>query len=409
MRFQALPGFRDFFPAEMATRRWIEQAWHQASRVAGFQEVDGPVLESLELFTAKSGGEISAQLYCFSDKGEREVALRPEMTPTLARMIAARAGGLPKPIKWYSVPQFFRYEKPQRGRGREFFQWNVDIVGAASPAADAEAISVALRALEILGLDSRSLVVRINDRRFVRRVFEQLGVASDLEAQALGCIDKIERDPEARDRLEALVGTERGQQLVAYSDQFPLEQAKELKPVLDACEHFGIGAYIEPDFKIVRGLAYYTGPVWEIFDRGRTLRAVAGGGRYDGLIASLGGPPLEALGFGMGDMVLTELLGEKGLLPEPPTRIEALVIPVGEEMLGAARRVAAQLRRAGVAAEAPYAARAVGKALRAAASAGARRAVLVGPDEWEDDAVVLRDLESGEEKRVAIEQLGSLG
>jgi len=320
-------------------------------------------------------------------------------------MVAARAGGLPKPIKWYSVPQFFRYEKPQRGRGREFIQWNVDIVGAASPAADAEAISVALRALEILGLSSDSLVVRINDRRFVRRLLNQLEIAESAETEVLGCIDKLDRDSDARARLEALIGAERCQTLVGYSEQFPLDQADELKPVLDACEHFGIGAYIEPDFKIVRGLAYYTGPVWEIFDRGRKLRAVAGGGRYDALIGSLGGPDLEALGFGMGDMVLTELLREKGLIPEEPARIDALVIPVGEEMLGAARRVAARLRQQNVAAEAPYAARAVGKSLRAAAAAGARRAILVGPDEWEEGAVTVRDLDSGDESRVLFEEL----
>ena len=278
MRFQALPGFRDFFPAEMALRRWIEQAWHQAARAAGFQEVDGPVLESLELFTAKSGSEITGQLYAFSDKGEREVALRPEMTPTLARMVAARAGGLPKPIKWYSVPQFFRYEKPQRGRGREFFQWNADIIGSAAPAADAEAISVALRALEIVGLTQDDVVVRINDRRFVRRLLEELEVDSSIESDVLGCIDKIERDAAARDRLESLVGGGPAQKIVEWCDRFPVEQADELKPVLDACEHFGIAAFIEPDFKIVRGLAYYTGPVWEIFDRDGALRAVAGGG-----------------------------------------------------------------------------------------------------------------------------------
>ncbi|HKC51512.1 MAG TPA: ATP phosphoribosyltransferase regulatory subunit, partial [Myxococcota bacterium] len=164
MRFQALPGFRDFFPDDLAVRRWIESAWHRAARNAGFEEIDGPVLEALELLTAKSGPEIANQLYAFTDKGGREVALRPEMTPTLARMVAARGAGLPKPIKWYSTPEFYRYEKMQRGRLRAFFQWNVDVIGSDEPAADAEAIAVALDALRILGLSPDDVLVRINDR-----------------------------------------------------------------------------------------------------------------------------------------------------------------------------------------------------------------------------------------------------
>jgi len=186
MRFQTLPGFRDFFPADLAVRRWIESAWHRASRAAGFEEIDGPVLEALELFTAKSGAEIAGQLYAFTDKGGREVALRPEMTPTLARMVAARGAGLPKPIKWYSVPEFYRYEKPQRGRLRAFFQWNVDVIGSDEPAADAEAIAVALDALRILGLSADDVVVRINDRRFVARVLAELDVAAGDEAECSG-------------------------------------------------------------------------------------------------------------------------------------------------------------------------------------------------------------------------------
>lgn len=405
MRFQGLPGFRDFYPEDLARRRFIESAWHRASRGAGFQEIDGPVLESLELLTAKSGEEIVDQLYAFEDKGGRAVSLRPEMTPTLARMVAARAGGLPKPIKWYCVPEFYRYEKPQRGRLRAFHQWNADIVGSDEPAADAEAIAVALEALRLLGLGERDVRVRINDRRFLARTLRELDVPEARDAAVLGLIDKLEREPEARERIEKELGAARAAELLGHCARFPIDRADELAAVLAAARDLGVGDWIEPDFKIVRGLAYYTGPVWEIFDRARSLRAVAGGGRYDRLIASLGGPELPALGFGMGDVVLGELLAERGLAPPVPARVDTCVIPVGPELAGAARQVVARLRRRGVAADGPFGAPKLGKALKAAAASGARRAILVGPDEWAQGAVKVRDLASGEERLVTLDAL----
>jgi histidyl-tRNA synthetase len=405
MRFQGLPGFRDFYPEDLARRRSIESAWHRASRGAGFQEIDGPVLESLELLTAKSGDEIVGQLYAFEDKGGRAVSLRPEMTPTLARMVAARAGGLPKPIKWYCVPEFYRYEKPQRGRLRAFHQWNADIVGSDEPAADAEAIAVALEALRLLGLTERDVRVRINDRRFLTRMLRELDVPEDRDPALLAWIDKLEREPEARERIEKELGAARTAELTGFCARFPVERADELAGVFEAARDLGIGDWIEADFKIVRGLAYYTGPVWEIFDRTRSLRAVAGGGRYDRLIASLGGPELPALGFGMGDVVLGELLAERGLTPPVPSRVDAYVIPIGSELQGAARQVLAQLRRRGVAADAPFGTPRLGKALKAADAAGARRAILVGPDEWSQRSVKVRDLSSGEERLVALDAL----
>ena len=405
MGFKALTGFRDFYPEKMAVRRAIELAWHQASRRAGFQEFDGPVLESLELFTAKSGEEIEGQLYAFSDKGDRRVALRPEMTPTLARMVAARANSLPKPIKWYCVPQFFRYERPQRGRGREFFQWNIDVIGASEAAADAEAMAVALDALRILGLGERDVVLRVSDRRFLRRMLRSIDVEEVQESEVLGWIDKLERDATAAKRLEEILGQKRAGQISAWCERMPLDQAPELEEVLGACRDYGIEAFVEPDFKIVRGLAYYTGPVWEIFDRAGELRAVAGGGRYDGLIAELGGPDLPALGFGMGDVVLRELLQRKGLEPEPAARVEVFVVPVGPEMLKPAREVLLRLRERGVSADAPYGSPKLSKALKAADLSGARRAVLVGPDEWAQGAVRVKDLASGDERSVRLEDL----
>jgi histidyl-tRNA synthetase len=405
MRFKGLPGFRDFYPPEMRVRRWIEDAWHRASRAAGFEEWDGPVLEPLELFTAKSGPEIVKQLYAFKDQGDREVALRPEMTPSLARVVAARGGGLPKPLKWYCVPQNFRYERPQRGRGREFLQWNADVIGASEAAADAEVIAVALQGLRLLGLTDADVRVRISDRRMVRRLLGDLGVDAEREPAVLDCIDKIERDTEAGERLASLVGDAAARELRGWCERFPTPQATELTPVFEAAEDLGIGAFLEPDFKIVRGLAYYTGPVWEIFSRGPRLRSICGGGRYDKLIAQLGGPELEACGFGMGDMSLGELLAERELAPPPAGRVDVYVIPIGDEMQRPARQVLRLLRERGVSADAPYGAPRVGKALKAADAAGARRAALVGPDEWKDRSVKLRDLATGEERLVGLDAL----
>lgn len=404
MRHRPLKGFRDFPPEEMRLRRFIESAWHAASRVAGFEEWDGPVLEPLELFTRKSGEEIAAQLYSFEDRGGRAVALRPEMTPTVVRMVAARAGSLPKPVKWYCVPQFFRSERPQRGRGREFYQWNVDVFGAPDPAADAEIIAVALDALRRLGFGHRDVVVRLSDRRALTRLLERLDIAPADHAAVMGCIDKLERDPQAAESLADLVGL-RQPEILAACERFPVDCAPELEEVLAACGHLGVAEAIELDFRIVRGLAYYTGPVFEIFARGSKLRAVAGGGRYDALVEAMGGPRLEALGFGMGDMVVAELLAEKGIKPPDDPRIEAYVVPLGDEMIGAARQVVALLRAADVAAEAPYRALRIQKALRAADQSGARHAVIVGPDEWAERSVKVKDLEKGTERTLALDAL----
>jgi histidyl-tRNA synthetase len=405
MRFKVLPGFRDFLPSELATRRWIESAWHRASRGAGFQEIDGPVLEPLELVTAKSGEEIVEQLYTFEDKGGRKVALRPEMTPTIARMVGGRAAGLPKPIKWYCVPEFYRYEKPQRGRTRAFRQWNVDVFGTEEAAADAEAMAIAVEGLRLLGLGPGDVVLRINDRRFLHGQLRSIDVDEDDEPEVLALIDRLERDDSAAARLEASLGKTRAREVAGWCERMPVGGTEALGEVIEACQDFGIGEFVEPDFRIVRGLAYYTGPVWEIFDRAKALRSVAGGGRYDGLIKLLGGPDLPALGFGMGDVVLGELLKERDLVPDAEPRVDAIVAPIGAEMQAVARRVVAKLRAEGVRAEAPYGAPRIAKALKAAQAAGARRVVLVGPEEWESASVKVRDMDSGRETLVRFEDL----
>jgi histidyl-tRNA synthetase len=322
MSFRALPGFRDFYPEEMALRRHVEQAWHHAARAAGFEEIDGPPLESLDLLKAKSGDEIVKQLYAFTDKGGREVALRAELTPTLARMVAERAASLKKPIKWYSVPQLFRYERQQRGRFREHFQWNVDIIGASEVAADAELLSVAIEALRGLGLTERQVCARVSDRRIAESRLRELGVEDTVAALTL--IDRGLIDDD-----EACEGLPEAGAIRAWLAE-PARPEDGFAEFLAACEEYGIAEFIQLDKRIVRGLAYYTGVVFEIFDCERSLRAIAGGGRYDQLTERVGGPALPATGFGMGDPVLSELLKDLDLVPKRVPRLDALVVPIGQ-------------------------------------------------------------------------------
>lgn len=419
-----LQGFRDFFPEELARRNYLFGIWRRVARSYGFSEYDGPPLEELELYTRKSGDEIVGQLYNFVDKGDREVALRPEMTPTLARMMAARASQLPKPIKWFSIPQVFRYERKQRGRLREHFQLNMDIIGASDVEADAELLSAVLDVLRALGLVEKDVVARVNDRRLVAAALTGLDVPKERLPAVYGAIDKFRKVPELTfrdllsesgvppDRIEELEGLCSGK--ISVFDWFrsgprkaPAEAVRALNELGRYLELFGdagLGGFVEVDFSIVRGLAYYTGIVFEVYDRGGELRAVCGGGRYDNLIASLGGPDLPALGFGMGDVVLTELLKERKLLPKAPPRVLAVVIPVGGDLATAARSVVRALRQAGIPAESPYAPAGVGKDLKAADQAGARFAVIVGPDEWAAKEVKLKDLRAGKEERMSLDR-----
>ncbi|HPF62267.1 MAG TPA: ATP phosphoribosyltransferase regulatory subunit, partial [Gemmatimonadales bacterium] len=304
MTFQALPGFRDFAPEDLAFRNHILAAWRRVARRYGFEEYDGPPLEPLELYTAKSGEEIVGQLFDFTDKGGRHVTLRPEMTPTFARMVSARANGLRKPIRWFSVPQLFRYEKQQRGRLREHFQLNCDLVGEAGPLADAEVIALAIDVCRELGLTAADFRVRLSDRRVIQALLVGAGLDPAHHPAALGVVDKLERlDPEARDRAFAGAGlmdyidavvdmavVRSWDQLEDLAERYRVDvSATELRQVHDALGEMGLYEFVEVDLSIVRGLAYYTGTVFELFDRQGKMRAICGGGRYDTLLQSLGG------------------------------------------------------------------------------------------------------------------------
>jgi histidyl-tRNA synthetase len=326
----ALPGFRDFYPEQFAERAYITRVWREVAHRYAFVEYDGPPLEPLDLYTKKSGDEIVGQLYNFTDKGGREVTLRPEMTPTLARMVGARANALRKPVRWFSVPQLFRYERQQRGRLREHFQLNVDIIGEADVTADAELLAVAVDIMREFGLTPQDVRARVSDRRLLRALLHGLG-ATDAQLPAVfAVIDKVQRQPKnvSEEKLAAtglgpaavaavmaLVSTTDIDDLAGRYGKMPgvAEPLAEMRRYLEQLESLGVREWVSLDLTIVRGLAYYTGIVFELFDAKGELRAICGGGRYDGLLGSLGGVELPALGFGMGDVVLTELLRDRGL------------------------------------------------------------------------------------------------
>jgi histidyl-tRNA synthetase len=386
-------------------------------------EYDGPPLEPLELYVEKSGGEIVGQLYTFTDKGGREVAMRPEMTPSLARILGDRSRAMSKPIRWFAMPQLFRYERQQRGRLREHFQWNADIVGEDDVAADAEVLAVAIDGLRELGLTAADFRARVSDRRLLREVLRAQGVEEDRLAVAFAVIDKLERMPREKARsalqTDAQLGAAETDALLDFFDSADLAAVEDrfgdrdevgvelgrLKQYVAALTAMGLGEYVEIDLRIVRGLAYYTGIVFEIFDRQRDLRAICGGGRYDRLLELVGGEPLPAVGFGMGDVVLGELLAERGLVPAYARSIDYFVVAVSPEQRADALRIAHTLRDGGSSVSYTLKEQGVTKQLKVAAREGAREVLIVGPDELARGRVVARNMESGGEREIALSEL----
>jgi histidyl-tRNA synthetase len=384
----ALPGFRDFYPEQFAERAHVMRVWRDVARRFAFVEYDGPPLEPLELYTKKSGEEIVAQLYNFVDKGGRDIALRPEMTPTLARMAAAKANALRKPIRWFSLPQLFRYERQQRGRLREHFQLNVDIIGESDVTADAELLAVAIEIMAGCGLTPNDVRARVSDRRLLRAILGSLGVGEDRVAGVFAVIDKLERQPRdvSREKLGGLgMSAEQIDTLLGVMGDVTLDQierafgdAAEVQSIVaDLRRYFhyldglGVLEWVTIDLEIVRGLAYYTGIVFELFDAKGELRAICGGGRYDNLLQSLGGVDLPALGFGMGDVVLTELLRDRGLLPAKVGGPQVWVAAESPQQQRDVRRAATALRHHGLSVEYALREQPLMKQVKAARSAGA--------------------------------------
>ena len=384
--FKTLPGFRDFYPAECAARNYLFETWRRVANRYGFVEYEGPVLEPTDLYRRKSGEEIVNQLFNFEDKGERDVAMRPELTPTLARMAAARQRDFRKPLRWFSIGQFFRYERHQKGRGREFYQFNCDILGEDSVLADAELVALSVDLMRELGFTSNDFRIRLSDRNAWVDFGTGNGIAEEDIPTFLQIIDKMERAPEDKtdEQLKALGLSLEAVQAFMQSGSAASESLACILTNLDAR---GLSEYIEVDLGIVRGLAYYTGPVFEIFDIGKGMRAVAGGGRYDQLVKLIGNVDMPACGFAMGDMVITDLIretdGPAGKLEAAVAQssaVDVYVVVADPDKAGEAAGVAQLLRAAGKRVIFPLSATKVGKQFQAAEQSGATQAIVVGSE-----------------------------
>jgi len=419
MKIPPVKGTRDFYPAEMVCRNWIIGGWKSASVRNGFQEYDGPIIEHLRMFQIKSGEEIASQLYCLEDAAGRSLALRPEITPTLARMVNQRVNSLPRPIKWFSVPRLLRAERPQRGRLREFFQWNIDIIGVEDELADAEIIFCAVDYLRQVGLTADDIVVKISSRRMIGQILRSIGVAEGELDGLYAALDKRDKiPPEAFSRmLQKAVADEKVRLKVTELMEvgsldeigvlFGLSQeAKtavgQVRRLFELLEIMELGDYCIFDMGTVRGLAYYTGIVFEIWDRAGDLRAVGGGGRYDNLFGLFGGPDLPATGFGMGDCVLEILLRNKKLLEKqlPQERLDFYVAPASAEFFDKAVELTMKLRSLGRAADFNYKFLKLGKQLKQASDRNAARCVIIGEEYSAGKELVVKDMATGKQRAV---------
>ena len=431
MQFETLPGFREFHPEACARRNHIFGCWRSVARAFNFLEYDAPVLEPLELYIEKSGEEIVGQLFNFEDRGGRAVALRPEMTPSLARLIGAKANSLKRPVKWFNIGEHYRYERPQKGRLRAFYQLNVDILGEQGPAADAELITLLCQSLQSFGLDNSDFKIRLSDRDLWLLMLAAEGLDEEGSACVLGIIDKLERTDRTKtiERLSPILGDQaedflgRIEEVIAvhdfdtlrnYIENLPLEgdlaaeakaRIEEWSQLLRSLKASGVGDFIKIDLGIVRGLAYYTGFVFEAFEASGEGRALAGGGRYDSLVKKIGGPDMPAVGFAMGDVTLVDLLESKSLMPKYIQSPEFIAIIGGEDERDVALADAAQLRAVGYQVEYSFKNQGFAKQFKSANQSGARFALIYGSEELERGVVKVRDLSKGSEVEIPRDQL----
>ena len=387
--FQSLPGFRDFIPRECAVRNYLFETWRAVARRCGYSEYETPILEDTGLYLKKSGGELSAQLFRFEDQGGRDVTLRPEVTASLARLAAQHQRDFPKPMKWFEIGQCFRYEKPQKGRGREFYQFNVDILGEAGPAADAELIALAIETMFAFGFVAGDFVIRVSDRKAWMDFAARHGLADEVVPEFLNIIDKLEREkPDLLTTKLAAFGLT--PQAVRDFIATPANASAAYQAILTDLTARGFADCVELDLSIVRGLAYYTGVVFEVFDAKKSMRAVAGGGRYDSLVATLSGGnvDLPATGFAMGDYVIRNLIEEtthaamqmEVWLQRNAAACDVFVVVADEGQRPAALRLVTDLRRASIATDLPLAPVKVPKQFQSAERSHARFALIVGAE-----------------------------
>jgi len=426
--FQSLPGFRDFYPEDFSRRQHIFRNWRSAATSFGFQEYDAPVLEPLELYKTKSGDEIEAQLFSFTDKGGREVSLRPEMTPTVCRMVGEKAGALKRPIKWFSIAEFYRYERAQKGRLRAFHQFNADIFGEAGPEAEIELIALLIQCLAGFGLTKDDFYVRLSDRDLWFFYLEALGFSDAQARSVLTAIDRYEKagddafkvyteahgamPAERKDRVLAFLKIkslpELETTLAAFNSEKLTARLADWRKVLSGVSAMGLADFIAVDLSVVRGLAYYTGFVFEAFDRKGDLRALAGGGRYNDLIKKLGYADLPAVGFAIGDVTTGLLIEQRGLAPAHEAAPQVYVVIGGEAERKAAFADIQALRAAGIRVEYPFKDLAFGKQFKAASESGAKLALIYGGDELAKGVVKLRDLADRAEREIPRDQVVKL-
>lgn len=401
-------GTRDFYPEQMALRTWLYQTARSVAESFGYQEYEAPILESLALYVARSGDElVKDQAYVFQDRGGEEIALRPELTASLARMVAQRQADLTFPLRWWSFGPFWRYERPQRGRTREFFQWNVDLLGASSPEADAENVAVLASFLQRVGLTAAQVLVLVNDRRLMEASYEQLGIAVGARAALSALLDRrAKMAPEAWGVAAGELGLSASQfaNLEALlRDEHLWKRSAELTRFFAAIDALGVAGFVRFDASVVRGLQYYTGTVFEAWEVGGGIRrSLLGGGRYDNLLADVGGRPLPAVGFAMGDVVMLLLLEKYGLTPPDLRAFPAsvLVTVFDNDHHTAALQLAAELRRAGLPVALYPDPDRLARQFKYADKVGARIGLVIGPDEVRSGRVMLKDMRTGTQTAV---------
>jgi histidyl-tRNA synthetase len=425
MKIQPVKGTRDFYPQDMAVRNWIVDGWKKISLRNGFEEYDGPIFEYLDVYRIKSGDEIVEQLFSLKDRGGRDLALRPEITPTLARMVNQKINSLPKPIKWFSVPRLFRAERPQKGRLREFFQWNIDIIGVDEVLADAEVIFSTVDYLREVGLTSNDIKVKYSSRKFLSAVLKKFGVPEEELNPLYTLLDKKSKLPAETfsAKLTEQVGDRLAKQIITFMEKSFNDVLKstgindeintalsELTTCIDWLHQMGIADYCTFDQSIIRGLAYYTGIVFEVHDVRGGLRAICGGGRFDNLLHDFGGPKISATGMGMGDCILEILLREKGLLDKniPAKSFDYFVISVDRWCRKEAVKLSAQLRKWGfkspfiyeAAAFPEYRSSVLPKQLKRASEQNAKYCIIIGEEELAEDKIKIKNMKTGEQQTV---------
>jgi len=423
MKIQSPPGMRDLYPEDMRLQNWLFEAWRRTSRAFGFSEYEGPIFEFLELYTLKSGEAIVSELFTFRDRGERSFAIRPEMTPTLARMVAARANALPRPIKWFSIPRMCRAERPQRGRLREFYQWNVDILGVEDPLADAEVIAVAVEFFRDIGLTSEDVVIRVNSRPMASAALAKLGIPANEMETAFELIDRAERVSPAEFLetwkktfpdlapadwvLDVLshAGIADCLSMVRATDAAGQAAADQTEELWERLRHFGIQQFCTFDLRIVRGLAYYTGIIYEAHARKGGLRALMGGGRYDDLTGLLNGPRVPGTGFGMGDAPVLEALRELGKVPDVPDALDIYVIDADHRLFADTLAVVTTLRRHRLLVDFSYKRLGVTKQFAQAAARRARYAIVVGDEYAARQELTVKNLSTGHQQVIPAARL----